>query len=336
MIPEKKLDHILGDVCPEVLHDFDRPDVDFHTIRRRYQFGDYIGGSEAASIMGCGYTSAITTYMQKTQQEDVPNLSGLEHIEWGNMLEPIVLRRTEEILNLNIEKPNYMYIHPLYDFMTANFDGVSEDGRLVEVKTTDSYKRKSLLEDGVIPDDWMIQMHHYVCFRIPAWHPQAGEPFKGLILSAKTHMQKDPIIIETPVDWLLCEDIIEKEKAFIQRLKDMNPPPPDGSDSATASVKLIPLGEGEIEKNEEIESHYRAAKDAKASMDMSEKSYKFHKNYIHTLMSEQECNKIRGIAYSRTSKRLSEKLLKKRLAEHNLSHLIEECRQESPPYIVLK
>ena len=334
---DQNLNHILGDVCcPEVLHDFDKPDVDFQTIRRRYQFGDYIGGSEAASIMGCGYTSAITTYMQKTQQEDVPNLTGLEHIEWGNMLEPIVLRRTEEMLNIHIEKPNYMYLPPKYDFMTANFDGVSEDGRLVEVKTTDSYKRKSMLEDGVIPDDWLIQMHHYACFRIPAWHPQAGEPFKGLILSAKTHMQNVPVIIQIPVDWGLCETIIQEEKDFMELLKNKTPPPPDGSDSATASVKLVPLGEGEIDKNEEIESHYKAAKDAKASMDMSEKSYKFHKNYIHTLMSEKECNKIRGIAYSRTSKRLSEKLLKKKLAEHNLSHLIEECRQESPPYIVLK
>ena len=66
--------------------------------------GDYIGGSEAASIMGCGYNSAITVYMQKTQQEDVPDLSGLEHIEWGNMLEPVVLKRTEEMLNLHIER----------------------------------------------------------------------------------------------------------------------------------------------------------------------------------------------------------------------------------------
>ena len=328
--------NILGEDCPEFLHDFDEPGVEFSSIRRRYQFGDYIGGSEAASIMGCGYNSAITVYMQKTQQEDVPDLSGLEHIEWGNMLEPVVLKRTEEMLNLHIEKPNYMYLHPLYDFMTANFDGVSEDGRLVEVKTTDSYKKKSMLEDHVIPDDWLIQMHHYACFRIPSWHKMAGQPFQGLILSAKTHMQKDPIIIECPVDWGLCETIIKEEKAFIQRLKDNNPPPPDGSASATNSIKHMPLGEGEIEKNEEIESHWKAAKDAKASMDLAEKSYKFHKNYIHSLMSEKGCNKIRGISYSRTSKRLSEKLLRKRLAEHNLSHLIEECRQESPPYIVLK
>ena len=327
---------ILGEGCPEVLHDFDQQGVDFNEIRRLYQFGEYIGGSEAASVLGCNpYTSALTLWMQKSGREDIPDISDKPAVRWGNLLEPIVLSETAEILGVHIEKPNFMYLHPLYPFMTANFDGVTEDGRLVEVKTTDSYKIKSMMEAGQIPPQWMAQIHHYACFSIPEWHSMAGEPFKGFILSVKTHMQKDPYVFDEDIDWVYCEDLIRKEQEFCQMVKDGTPPQPDGSDSSSESVRLLPIGEGEMEATDEIRSHHQAAKDAARDKTTAEKAYKFHKNYIHALMSEKKISKIRGCAYTQTTSRLNQSLLKKRLAEHNLSHLIEECKEESPPFLKL-
>ena len=147
----ESLTHILGEGCPEVLYDFDKEGVEFSEIRRLYQYGEYIGGSEAASVLGWNpYSSALTLWMQKSGREEIPDISDKPAVRWGNLLEPIVLSETAEILSVHIEKPNYMYLHPLHHFMTANFDGITEDGKLLEVKTSDSYAIKSSIEVGQI------------------------------------------------------------------------------------------------------------------------------------------------------------------------------------------
>ena len=332
----ESLTHILGEGCPEVLYNFDKEGVEFSEIRRLYQYGEYIGGSEAASVLGWNpYSSALTLWMQKSGREEIPDISDKPAVRWGNLLEPIVLSETAEILSVHIEKPNYMYLHPLHHFMTANFDGITEDGKLLEVKTSDSYAIKSSIEKGQIPPQWLAQVHHYCCFRIPEWHSMAGQPFKGFILSVKTHMQKDPYVFDEEIDWSMCEDIIRAEQEFCKKLKDGTPPLPDGSESATESVRHLPMKTGEIEMTDELRSHWEAAKKASKDKTLAEKTYRFHKNYIHKLMSERQCTKIRGCAYTQTTSRLNQSLLKKRLVEHNLSHLIDECKEESPPFVKL-
>ena len=327
---------ILGTGCPEVLFDFDKEGTDFSEIRLLYQYGEYIGGSEAGSVMGVNkYCSAFTLWMQKSGREDIPDISDKPAVRWGNLLEPVVLSETAEILGIHIEKPNYMYLHPAHHFMTANFDGITEDGRLVEVKTTDSYEIKNMMERGEIPPSWYAQIHHYSCFRIPEWHSMAGEPFKGFVLSVKTHMQKDPYVFDEDIDWDYCRELVNTERFFCNGLKNGVPPLPDGSESASESVRHLPMKEGEMDATEEVREHWQAAKDAAKEKSLAEKSYRFHKNYLHQLMSEKGITKIRGCAYTQTTSRLNQGLLKKRLAEHNLTHLIEECKENSPPFVKL-
>jgi len=62
-------------------------EADLHTFRKTG-----IGGSDVASILGLNrYTSAAELWAEKTGLADPQDLSDVERIQWGNLLEPVII-----------------------------------------------------------------------------------------------------------------------------------------------------------------------------------------------------------------------------------------------------
>ena len=306
------------------------------------QYGNTIGGSEAASIMGVSqYGGAFASYSQKMGLAPVPDISDKDPVKLGKLYESIVRQEAEQALDVNIYKPNEMYRHPVHTWMTASLDGVIQDPRdphnrgLCEIKTTDSYDRLSKVRKGEIPNDWLMQMHHYACFRIPDKYPGAGLPFTYICLVVKQSVTKPCVIVTQPVDWELCRMLIEDERRFVHRLETSDAPEPDGTEGDTEALKSLPLGEGVIPADDNYRELWEAAKHAKKMRDEYASEHQENVNQIRKKMADQNVNKVLGIASMQTRKGMNNTMLKDKLREHGLVHLIDECKVEGKPFIKL-
>jgi putative phage-type endonuclease len=123
-----------------------------------------IGGSDAAAVAGMNpYKSAVAVFLEKTGQME-PEEAG-EAAYWGNVLEDVVAKEFALRTGLKVQRTNKMYRHPEHHFMIGNVDRLVTDGNkrrgILEVKTASAYKAGDW-EDGRIPDNYAIQLQHYM------------------------------------------------------------------------------------------------------------------------------------------------------------------------------
>ena len=345
---DPEIHDIVGTELPIMEFDFNDPTVDFDVVRKTMQYGNTVGGSEAANIMGVSqYGGAFSSYSQKMGLSPVPDISDKDPVKLGKLYEDIVRQEAELFLggdnpdDVHIYKPNEMYRHPVHNWMTASLDGIIHDRKspydrgLCEIKTTDSYQRLSQVRKGIIPEDWLMQMHHYACFRIPEGYPGAGLPFTYVSLVVKQSVTKPCIVVTQPVDWDLCRRIIEAEREFVQRLETSDPPAPNGTEGDTEALKSLPMGEGVIEADDSYRDLHEAAKHAKKMREEYASEHQECVNMIRKKMSDQNVNKVLGIASMQTRKGMNNTMLKDKLRVHGLVHLMDECKVEGKPFIKL-
>ena len=337
---------IVGTELPILEFDYDDPDLDFDKIRKTMQYSHDIGGSEAASIMGVSrYGGQFASYSQKMGLAPVPDLSDKDPVKLGKIYEDTVRIEAEQRLSgsnpgdVVIQKPNATYRHPVHKWMTMNLDGIVMDRRdphklgLCEIKTTDSYDRFREVKGGGIPEDWKMQMHHYACFRIPKGYVGAGLPFTYLLLVVKQSLTKPCIIVTTPIDWELCREIIKTQGEFVKRLENADPPQPDGTEGDTEALKHLPLGDGVASADEGYRELRDAYKHASKMRDQYAQESKECANQIRKRMSDEGLNKVIGVASFQTRKSFSQPMMKEKLRENNLLHLMDECKVEGKPFI---
>ena len=123
-----------------------------------------IGGSDVAVICGLSkYKSVLQLWMEKTGQLE-PEEAG-EAAYWGNVMEPIIRNEFANRTGFKVDTINSMLKHPEHAFMLANVDGIviNKDGRksIFEAKTASAYKAEQW-EDDKIPEEYMLQIQHYM------------------------------------------------------------------------------------------------------------------------------------------------------------------------------
>ena len=96
-----------------------------------------IGGSDAAVALGLSpWKSALELFHEKRAPagsvENVPT----EPMRWGTLLEPVIRQEYSNRTGRVVRVPETTLVHPAHAFMLANVDGVTTDGRLLEVKTS--------------------------------------------------------------------------------------------------------------------------------------------------------------------------------------------------------
>ncbi|WP_366294323.1 lambda-exonuclease family protein [Paenibacillus sp. AN1007] len=124
-----------------------------------------IGGSDASAVAGLNrYKSPVGVFVDKTGQVE-PDEAG-EAAYWGNVLEDVVAREFTIQTGLRVQRSNKLYQHPKHKFMLGNVDRLILDkgGRglgILECKTASAYKMGEW-EDDQVPDEYAIQLQHYM------------------------------------------------------------------------------------------------------------------------------------------------------------------------------
>jgi putative phage-type endonuclease len=189
-----------------------------------------VGGSDVSAIAGLNrWKSPIEVWMEKTGQIESEELG--EAAYWGTTLEDIVAREYAKRSGQKVQKRNAILQHPKYKFMLANVDRMIVDkdrGRgILECKTTNEYK-KGEWDDDKIPEEYAIQVHHYLAV--------TGLQFAkiAVLIGGNKFEIKDIERDEEIIDYL-----IKIESDFWQLVKSNVAPPMDGSDSAVELLKRL-------------------------------------------------------------------------------------------------
>lgn len=127
-----------------------------------------IGGSDVAAIMGISPFATIRDlYNDKVGIEPaiMEEESNWVAKEVGNRLENLVAEIFSKKTGLTVFPVRKMFRHPLYPFMVADVDFfiLYPDGSygILECKTC-NYNAKVKWEDGAIPDNYVLQVRHYL------------------------------------------------------------------------------------------------------------------------------------------------------------------------------
>jgi len=186
-----------------------------------------LGGSDASVVCSVNrWKSPIELWMEKTGQ--FPPQEAGEPAYWGNRLESLV--REEFTMRTGIEVTPVKQIlqseeHP---FMLANLDGKCqhpEYGEVIfEAKTSSTY-RSGEWEDDAIPDEYILQIQHYM----------SVTGYKGayiaVLIGGNTFKWQ---FVER--DDELIDMLIQLEREFWECIESNTPPALDGSD---ASAKFL-------------------------------------------------------------------------------------------------
>ena len=145
--------------------------------------GTYIGGSDAAAILGLNPHRTIgEVWIEKVRAQEALD-SGepgdpeteTRFTRWGRRWESIILDEYQDVTGFAVRRPGLtLYRHPQFPFIGGTLDGDATtnfgDKRIVEAKTTDAFvqwRNQVWGESGTddVPDQYLIQVMHYLIVR---------------------------------------------------------------------------------------------------------------------------------------------------------------------------
>jgi len=186
-----------------------------------------VGGSDAAPVLGMSkYKSPLDVYLDK--RGEVGDGEDNEAMLWGRVLEAPIRQQYAERTGRIVTVPTKMLRHPVHKFMLANLDGVTDDNRLLEVKTARSGQEWGEVGSDEVPIAYLLQVQHYLSVTAMPVADVAvligGSDFR---------------IYEVPADHELQEMIIEAEAAFWQNVqRGVSPDPISFEDMQTLYGKV--------------------------------------------------------------------------------------------------
>ena len=129
----------------------------------------------------------------------IPDLSGIEVVQMGHVMEPVIGRLAQAKLGIELSKIEDFYSHPTERWMKSHFDFVGEqDGEtvLVEAKNYNSATRNKFDEEsGLMPPADMAQLVHeatvFGCSRIVLAVLFGGAEFVTIPLTVTDQMKED-------------------------------------------------------------------------------------------------------------------------------------------------
>jgi len=177
----------------------------------------YLGGSDAAVIAGLSpWKTGYQLWLEKTGREQPADLSDVERVYWGNVLEEIVAREYAKRTNLKVRRVNRLIKHPDYPYLGAHIDRdiLNTDGML-EIKTTG--RRENWGEPGTdqIPDYYLAQVQHYMAVlgervqwcdvavlfsgqEMAIYHVERDDEFIDAMLKIERRFWEDHVLADVP------------------------------------------------------------------------------------------------------------------------------------------
>ena len=149
---------------------------------------------------------AVEVILQKQGKTPIPDLSHIEAVQMGHVMQPIILRLAQDALKQEVKDADYMLTHPKEQWLRCHFDGITADGKiLVEAKNYNAATRNKYdFETGRIPSaDWAQLVHECavhqldkICFAVLF----GGNEFKYYIYDV-TEQHKEELIKEMAGHW---------------------------------------------------------------------------------------------------------------------------------------
>ena len=105
---------------------------------------------------------AVEVIMQKQGKIDPPDLSQIEAVQMGHVMQPIIGRLAQDKLKMELKDADYPLTHPGHSWLRSHFDFISADGRvLVEAKNYNINTRNKFdVETNRIPPADYAQILH--------------------------------------------------------------------------------------------------------------------------------------------------------------------------------
>ena len=173
-----------------------------------------VGGSDASAVLGLSkWRTKLDVYLDK--RGEGAEIEDNEAMLWGRVLEAPIRQQYAERTGRVVRVPLEMIRHPQHTFMLANLDGVTDDNRLLEIKTARSAHDWGEIGSDQVPQGYLLQVQHYLAVTaIPICDVAVligGSDFR---------------IYEVPADIELQEMLIEGEAEFWSHVTRGIPPDP--------------------------------------------------------------------------------------------------------------
>lgn len=177
----------------------------------------YLGGSDVAGILGISpWRTPLEVYLDKVQPRMKPvDPSRQKVFTRGQRMEPYVIDLLSEETGLEIIHRGNRYIHRDYGFIAAEIDAEAATGENIEIKTVSPFKAK---EWGEVQTD-AIPVHY------------TAQAMHGLMVTGKQVCVfgvliggDDFRVYQVERDEEIIQAILEKEIAFWDRIRHLNPP----------------------------------------------------------------------------------------------------------------
>ena len=135
---------------------------------------EYVGASEVSAIVGMNpYRTALDVYREKTGEVEREDLSDVQAVHFGNVLEDIVAQEFARRNDCEVRRDNKTYTlegTPLRGHIDRRITGRKEG---LEAKTASIYMSKEFGEQGTdqVPMQYLIQCHSYLALTgWDQWH----------------------------------------------------------------------------------------------------------------------------------------------------------------------
>ena len=109
---------------------------------------------------------AVDAILTKQGKMEIPDLSGVEVVQMGHVMQPVIGRLAQDKLQIELQEADYAITHPKHDWFRSHFDFISADGKtLVEAKNYNMGTRSKFDADtNTIPlADYAQLVHEAAC-----------------------------------------------------------------------------------------------------------------------------------------------------------------------------
>ena len=278
-----------------------------------------IGGSDVAAILGM---SPWRTPYQVWEEKTTPIDETAEEDDdyWGRVLEAPIRQAYADKTGRTVTKPAEAFVSSKYPFMRANLDGIADDGRVVEFKT--SSKSDGWGEPGTdeIPDYYMTQVQHYLAVTGVKTADVAvligGNDFRIYTIEADEELQAL---------------LIERESEFWALVESRTPPDLTSTKDAARRYRVATAKKAvEATAGDVVDAWTKlcAIKEQKGLLDAKEKTYQLR---IMEFMQDAVSLKRDGKTIASWSAPSTRKTINSKKLKEEFLDVYKACTTESAP-----
>ena len=218
---------------------------------------------------------AVEVILQKQGKMERPDLSGIEAVQMGHVMQPVIGQLAQSKLKMELKDADYMLTHPNHSWLRSHFDFISADGKtLVEAKNYNAGARSKYdVDNNRIPSADYVQLVH-----------EAAVHGVDKAVLAVLFGGQEFQTFEFDITPEMKEDVIKQMAVFWGHVNAHTLPEPETVEQA----KLIyPVDNGKnLIANEALERACEAIKDIKGIIKQYEEKQDQIETKIRALMAE--------------------------------------------------